>query len=853
MLLQVFSLPLKNPVLIFSLILFIILLTPVLLQRLRIPDLIGLIIAGAVIGPNGVGIMERDSSIELFGTVGLLYIMFIAGLEIDMADLKKNYGKTLTFGLYTFLIPMIVGTLTGVYWLDFSWPTSILLASMYASHTLITYPIVSKYGITKNRAVSIAIGGTVITCILALLVLAVIVGMSTGEINQQFWIKLGVSSLVFISIVVILFPMLGRWFFKRYEDSVGQYIFVLALVFFASFLAEAAGLEAIIGAFLAGLALNRLIPNTSALMNRIDFVGNAIFIPFFLIGVGMLVDVRTFAAGWTALWVAVVMTVIATLSKFMAAWITEKNFKLTRDEGRLVFISIVVILFPMLGRWFFKRYEDSVGQYIFVLALVFFASFLAEAAGLEAIIGAFLAGLALNRLIPNTSALMNRIDFVGNAIFIPFFLIGVGMLVDVRTFAAGWTALWVAVVMTVIATLSKFMAAWITEKNFKLTRDEGRLIFGLSNAQAAATLAAVLIGYEVILGTGPDGQPIRLLNEDVLNGTIVMILITCTIASFITQRSAQNIALAEMSGDRIGDSDDEEERILIPLSNSETVDELITLGTAIKSRRNKAQLVAVSIVKSDNTDPAAEKISERLLEKAVKTGAGMDHRVDTVLRYDLNIVNGIRNVAKEHKITDIVIGLRTQKDISDTFLGKLTQEVLSKCATTTLAYRPMQPMSTVKRYIVVIPENAEKEVGFPYWLISIWNLAKNVGTKIVFYGTPAVLDILHLVQSKHLILAEFKEFTDWSNFKEVATATQDNDALILVMSRPNCPSYSRHMEYVPNYINKYFNSINCILVYPVQLGMDEDMSAFRSISMINYIEGMDGLVQVLGKLFRKNK
>lgn len=178
--------------LIFSLILFIILLTPVLLQRLRIPDLIGLIIAGAVSAP-GVGIMERDSSIELFGTVGLLYIMFIAGLEIDMADLKKNYGKTLTFGLYTFLIPMIVGTLTGVYWLDFSWPTSILLASMYASHTLITYPIVSKYGITKNRAVSIAIGGTVITCILALLVLAVIVGMSTGEINQQFWIKLGVS------------------------------------------------------------------------------------------------------------------------------------------------------------------------------------------------------------------------------------------------------------------------------------------------------------------------------------------------------------------------------------------------------------------------------------------------------------------------------------------------------------------------------------------------------------------------------------------------------------------------------------------------------------------------------------
>lgn len=713
MLSLVFSLPLTNPVLIFAVILFIILLAPVILHRLKIPDLIGLIIAGAVIGPNGLGIMLRDSSIDLFGTVGLLYIMFIAGLEIDMADLKKNYGKTLVFGLYTFFIPMIFGSLTGVYWLGFSWPTSILLASMYASHTLITYPIVSKYGITKNKAVSIAIGGTVITCILALLVLAVIIGMSTGEINHRFWMKLGISSLVFISIVVIIFPMLGRWFFKRYEDSVGQYIFVLALVFLASFLAEAAGLEAIIGAFLSGLALNRLIPNTSALMNRIDFVGNAIFIPFFLIGVGMLVDVRTFTAGWTALLVAVVMSLMATGTKFLAAWLTEKNFKLTRDEGRL--------------------------------------------------------------------------------------------------------------------------------------------LFGLSNAQAAATLAAVLIGYNVVLGTDAMGAPVRLLNEDVLNGTIVMILFTCTIASFTTQRAAQNIALSEMSGDKIGDSDDEEERILIPLSNSETVEELISLGTAIKSRRNKAKLVAVSIIKSDNTEPAAEKVSGMLLEKAARTAAASEHHIEPVLRYDLNIVNGIRNVAREHKITDIVIGLRTQKDISDTFLGKLTEEVVSKCATTTLAYRPMQPMSTVKRYIVVIPEHAEKEVGFPYWLISLWNLGKNVGTKLVFFGHPQVLDILHLVHSKHLIEAEFREFTDWGKFKDVEAEMRDNDALILVMSRPDCPSYFRHMDYVPTYINKYFNTINCILIYPVQLGVGEDISTFRSISMINPVEGMDGLVRILAGLFRKNK
>lgn len=713
MLSDILNLPLTNPVLIFSVILFIILLAPIILHRLRIPELIGLIIAGAVLGPNGLYIMARDSSIELFGTVGLLYIMFIAGLEIDMADLKKNSGKTLVFGFYTFVIPMILGVVTSVYILDFSWPTSVLLASMYASHTLITYPIVSKYGITKNRVVSIAIGGTIITCILALLVLAIVVGMVTGEINSQFWMKLGISGVLFVFIVMVVFPMLGRWFFKRYEDSVGQYIFVLALVFMASFLAEAAGLEAVIGAFLAGLALNRLIPNTSALLNRIDFVGNAIFIPFFLIGVGMLVDFRAFTGSWSAILVAVVMTVIATVAKFLAAWITEKSFKLTRDEGRL--------------------------------------------------------------------------------------------------------------------------------------------LFGLSNAQAAATLAAVLIGYEVVLGTGTDGQPIRLLNEDVLNGTIIMILFTCTIASFVTQKGAQNIVLAEMTEDSIGDSSDAEERILIALSKSETVKELVDLGMAIKSQRNKAQMVAVSIVKSDNTEPGKEKNSRLLLESAAKTAAATDHQIETVLRYDLNIVNGIRNVAKEHKITDIVIGLRTQKEISDTFLGKLTEEVLSKCATTTLAYRPMQPMSTVKRYILFIPESAEKEVGFPYWLISIWNIGKNVGTKMMFYGHQNVLSILKEVHAKHTINAEFHEFTNWDNFPEVAKGIRENDALILVMSRPDYPSYSRHMAYVPTYLNKYFNTINCILIYPLQLGMEEDMSTFRSISMINHLDGIDGLGNVIGQLFKRNK
>ena len=576
------TLPLTDPVLIFSVILFIILLTPVLPHRFKIPDLIGLIIAGAIIGPQGLDIMSRDSSIELFGKVGLLYIMFVAGLEIDLADLKKNYGRSVYFGLLTFVIPMLMGTFAGVYLLDFSYPTSVLLASMFASHTLMTYPIVSKYGVTKNRAVNISIGATVITCLLALLVLAVVIGMSTGDIDQRFWMRLSVSTVVFVGFVVFLFPLFGRWFFKRYEDRIAQYIFVLALVFLASFLAKVAGLEDVIGAFLAGLALNRLIPNTSALMNRIEFVGNALFIPFFLIGVGMLVDYRVFTTGWDSLWVAIVMCLVATAAKYMSAWIAGKTLHYTRDE----------------------------------------------------------------RL----------------------------------------------------------------------------LLFGLTNAQAAATLAAVMVGYQVILGTDVAGEPIRLLNDSVLNGTIIMILFTCTIASFITQKGAQNVALADMTEEELVDKDDAEDRILIPLSNSETVEELINLGVTVKSPRCKATMMALSIIKSDSNDASAEKRSQQLLEKAAKTAAATDNMLHSLMRYDINVVNGIKNVVKEHKITDIVLGLRKESAISNTFLGELAEGVLAKCATTTLVYRPVQPLATVKRYIMLIPTDAEKEVGFPYWLVRVWNL-----------------------------------------------------------------------------------------------------------------------------------
>ncbi len=703
------TLPLTNPVLKFLVILIIILSAPILLNKLKIPHILGLIIAGAVIGPNGFNLLLRDSSIILSGTAGLLYIMFLAGLEIDLAEFKKNSTKSLLFGLYTFLIPMTLGTLTGIYILNFSILTSVLLASMFASHTLIVYPILSKLGVTKNRAVNIAVGGTMITDTLALLVLAVIVGMTQGEVNSAFWTKLSISILVFGLIVMFLFPIIGRWFLKRYEDNVSQYIFVLVMVFLGAVLAEAAGIEAIIGAFLSGLALNRLIPSTSSLMNRIEFVGNAVFIPFFLIGVGMLVDYRAF----------------------------------------------------------FNDFET----------------------------------------------------------------------------------IKVAAVMTIVATSAKFIAAWLTQKSFKFSIDERRLIFGLSNAQAAATLAAVLVGYNVIIGETANGEPIRLLSESILNGTIIMILITCTIASFAAQKGGKNISLQESSTVE-SENVEHSERILIPISNPETIDELINLSSILKSKGNKKGLFALNVVNNDSSESNNQ--AKKVLDKAVFTASANDIQLNKLLRYDINPTNGIIGVIKEQDISDLVLGLHVSKSISESFLGKLTEGILTKCNTTTFVYKPIQPISTIKRHVVIVPQNAEKEIGFPFWLSKIWNISKNTGAKIVFYAYETTLAYIKKIHLSHPIEADFKIFDDWNDFLIISRDIRTDDNLLIVLSRVNKLSYHVNMSNIPTYLNKYFQGNSFILIYPMQQGfVDNEEIDLNNPSLIEPIEKLDEIGKNIMKLFRR--
>jgi len=711
------SLPLQNPVLLFSLILFIILFAPILLNKIRIPHLIGLIVAGALIGPYGFNLMSRDSSIILFGTVGLLYIMFLSGLDTNLRDFKKNFRSGAVFSLLTFLIPMVLGTFSTYYLLGFSWLTSVLLASMYASNTLITYPMVSKLGIQKNKVVNIAVTGTLVDTILALMVLAVVVGMTKGEVNQVFWLRISISLVVFIGVVLFFFPMIARWFFKRYHDNISQYIFVLGMIYLGAFLAETAGIDKVVGAFLAGLALNSLIPQTSPLMNRISFVGNALFIPFFLIGVGMLINYQAF----------------------------------------------------------FKDVETIV----------------------------------------------------------------------------------VAVTMTVVATFSKYSAAWLTQKIFHFSKAERTLLFGLTNSQAASTLAAVLVGYNIIVGEDPFGQPVRLLSESILNGTILMILSTCTIASFATQKGGQKIALLETAAN-LSEGNDLDERILVPVSDRETTVELINLGVLLKSKKNGQGLYALNIIAEGQANSKTEKEARTLLHLASVTGSASDNQINGLLRYDFNVINGISNVVKEQKITDVIMGLHKRKGLTSSFLGHFSDGILTRCNTTTMIYRSIQPVSTIKRHVVVLPENAEREIGFSLWFKKIVNITRNTGSRLMFYGPKTALDFLAQANEKAKLEIESAVFSDWNDFLILTRELRKDDNLVVVMSRKDHLSYNPTMNRIPFLLNRYFAQNSFMLVYPVQMGVSvHENPLLTSASMHEPLslnqEGFDNLGRSLGRIFEKKE
>lgn len=679
------TLPITDPTWIFFLVMIIILFAPIILERLRIPHIIGMILAGVAIGEFGFNILERDSSFELFGEVGLYYIMFLAGLEMDMEDFKKNKSKGIIFGLLSFAVRFGIGMWSCMELLDFGLTTSILMGCMYASHTLISYPIISRYGLSKLRCVNITIGGTIIVDTLALIGLAIISGMYKGDTGGMFWVMMGIKVTLLTAFIIFVFPMIARKFFRNYSDNIMQFVFVLAMVF---------------------------------------------------LGAGLM-------------------------------------------------------------------------QFV----------------GMEGILGAFLTGLVLNRLIPHVSPLMNRLEFVGNAIFIPYFLIGVGMLIDINALFAGGQALKVAIIMTVVAVGSKWIGAFATQKLFGMKKNERNMIFGLSGASAAATLAAVLVGHGIIMENGE-----RLINDDVLNGTIVMILFTCIISSLATERSARKFALEEKLhfNDNKDDANELPEQILIPVANPETTENLINLALMIRDSKLARPLVALNVITDNKNIQERKQQGEKNLEKAAMIAASADVKVTPVSRYDLNVASGIIHAAEEYNVTNLVIGLHWKANIIDSFFGNLTDGVLKGTYREVMIARYVIPPTSIRKIHVAVPPQAEYEAGFVKWIDHLSRMASQLGCNIVFYSEAGTLKYLREVAAKFSAagLASFEELAFWNDFYRIKENMHHSHLAIVVCARRGSISYDTSFERLPSLLSKFFQDNNLLVLYPEQPHQEEDHRTF---------------------------
>lgn len=704
-----FKLPLENPVLIFSLILLIILLSPILLRKLNIPGIIGLIIAGVIIGPYGLYILEKNSAVDLFSTIGLLYIMFIAGLELDLNEFKANRNKSLWFGLFTFAIPLAIGYPVCHYLLGYDFNTSFLTASMFATHTLVAYPIVSKLGIAKNQAVAITVGGTILTDTGVLIILAVIMENHQGNLNQEFWIRLGISLAIFSAIMFLIVPRIAKWFFRKLES--------------------------------------------------------------------------------------------------------EKH-----------------------------------SHYIFVLSVVFFAAFLAEVAGVEAIIGAFVAGLALNKLIPHSSALMNRIEFIGNSLFIPFFLISVGMLVDVSVILKGPMALIIAGTLTVVAVFGKWLAALVTQLVFKYSKAQRQLIFGLSSAHAAATLAVILVGYKA-----------GIIDENILNGTIILILITCIIASFATEKAAKQIIIE--SEDDVSQFSKgngmQSEHILLPIENVATMEKILDFVTLIKDKKSVNPVSVLSVVSNDHEAEINILKARNKLEEFARQASASETKINVITTIDHNAVSGISRTSREIMADIIVLEWPKRSGFIDKLIGRKVDNLLNNTDKTIFVCHLEKPLALHKRIVMIVPPLAEFENGFRLWFTKIALLAQELSIAIVLYCNDATKKAVEKLSAQARFAAAINtiRFTDWEDFLVLSRNIHDDDLIVLASARKGATSYMRTLETVPSKLEKYFSNNSKIIIYPQEYDTDV-MERFNDVSgePLNLgIEAVQKIGKGIGSIFKNTE
>jgi Kef-type K+ transport system membrane component KefB len=666
-------LPFTDHVLIFTTIVTTILFAPLLGKWVRIPDLVLLLVAGAALGTQGFGVLERNEAITLFGEIGLLYIMFLAGLEIDLYEFSRTKKRSIGFGLATFVLPQVLGAV-GVYYFigSMEWTAAILMASMFASHTLLAYPVAAKLGIQRMEPVTVSVGATIVTDTLALLVLAVIVDSAEGiTLDAQFWVSLLLALVALVLTISLVIPRLARWFFKHVSESGGtQFLFVLAVVCACAYFSQFARMKPLIGAFLAGAALNRQIPENSTLMNRLEFVGNNLFIPFFLISVGMLVDPS--------------------------------------------------VLFSDPYTW--------------------------------KVIG----------------------------------------------------------VMSGMVVITKLLAAWIGGWIFGYSFSERNVVFGLTVVQAAATLAAALVGFEA-----------GVLDEAALNGAIGMIIVTVPLGSAVVQRSGRKMALKAVEA---APSSQQEQRLLVAVHDAEVSAPLMELALLFRNSSLPGGLFPLTIVGDQIDSDRAVANGEKLLAQCINLASSADIEVDPHVRVDLNPADGIVRAARELRATSVLVGWGR----GTRFLGGVQEGIIDTCSSRIVICHLPQPLPTNKVLRIPFPPLTEYRSDLGTLIQGTKNLAKQAGLDVhVYLSGPAAEEMqTRFEKATPGCELEFTVTPTWKASRQKLFADcGKHDMIVLPQSRRNTALWTPTLDRLPEMMVREFPDANILIVYPELKRLDQPQGA----------------------------
>lgn len=482
----------------------------------------------------------------------------------------------------------------------------------------------------------------------------------------------------------------------------------------------------------------------------------------------------------------------------------------------------LIMVIPRVTRWFLRRYSDAVMQFIFILAVVFLSAALSDAVGLEGIFGAFMSGLILNRFVPKVSPLMNRIEFTGNALFIPYFLIGVGMLINVRLLFAGSKILWVVFCIVFFGTLGKAVAAYLAARFFRMSWLAGHMMFGLTSAHAAGAIAMVMVGRRLQVAPGE-----YLFGDEVLNGIVIMILFTCVISTVITERAAQRLRLQEKEDQNMMKSLDDE-KILIPVKYPEYSDNLVTMATLMRNPRLKRELVALNVVYDDVNMRHNQAEGQRLLDHLCHLASASDVPMVTQVRIAANIANGIKHAFKEFQASEILMGLHFHKEISRSFWGEFTRSLYNGLSRQIIVTRILQPLNTIRRIQVAIPSRAEFEPGFYRWLERLARMAGNLECRITFHGRNETLQLVNeFIRNRFpSVRAEYEEMEHWKELPTLGSKVREDHLFVIVTARKGTISYKSAMERLPEELNKFIKGKTIMIIFPDQYGSEMDDMTF---------------------------